>query len=105
MSDTVKVVCSACRGEGVTIGYPFQRPMDDPGTYTCWACHGAKSGDATLALGEAERIAREWVTERLAAMAEEDFDALAESADQGFESEILAVLFPAPEKEAKDADS
>ena len=45
----VRVVCTACNGRGLTVGYPNQTPTEDPGEYTCWACHGAKSLSATLA--------------------------------------------------------
>lgn len=63
---TVKVVCSGCAGKGTTIGYPNQRPSEDPGEYTCWACKGEKSISGTLAPGELDRL----VAERLAELAE-----------------------------------
>lgn len=53
----VKIVCSACDGKGLTVGYPNQTPTDDPGEYTCWACDGKGTYDkGILAPGELERL-------------------------------------------------
>lgn len=52
----VKIVCGACNGTGWTTGYPGQRPQDDPGEYSCWACKGEKSYEATLAEPDASLL-------------------------------------------------
>lgn len=64
----VTLVCTACNGEGWTVGYPNQTPTDDPGHYTCYNCHGKKVvGPFAMAPGEHARIVRE----ALAGMVEE----------------------------------